>query len=91
LWLLKYGQKPVPANKVPDIVSSSLVSDVNQNPLSIYAMQHRSYLGSNLTIEQTLSPGSNYDQYIASYLSEGLRIYGLLTVPVVQNRRAVGR
>jgi len=32
-------------------------------------------------IEETLSPGSNYKKYIASYKSEGLKIYGLLTVP----------
>lgn len=32
-------------------------------------------------IEQTLSPGSNYQRYIASYNSEGNKIYGLLTVP----------
>ncbi len=32
-------------------------------------------------IEQTLAPGSNYDRYYASYYSEGLKQYGLLTVP----------
>src|SRR5690606_7742844 len=37
--------------------------------------------GSDLVIEQTLSPGSNYKRYIASYKSEGLKIYALLTVP----------
>lgn len=52
------------------------------NPLSITAMRARSYSGSNLTIEQTLSDGQNYHQYIASYISDGLIIYGLLTVPI---------
>lgn len=51
------------------------------NPLSITAMRKRSYPRSNLVIEQTLAPGSNYSQYIASYMSDGLKIYGLLTVP----------
>jgi dipeptidyl aminopeptidase/acylaminoacyl peptidase len=32
-------------------------------------------------IEQVLEPGSNYNQYITSYQSEGLKIYALLTVP----------
>ena len=54
---------------------------INENPLSIEVMRRRSYPGSDLTIEQTLSPGSNYNQYLASYLSDGLKIYGLLTVP----------
>jgi dipeptidyl aminopeptidase/acylaminoacyl peptidase len=52
-----------------------------QNPLSIGAMRKRNYPGSDLVIEETLAPGSNYNQYIASYMSDGLKIYGLLTVP----------
>ncbi len=51
------------------------------DPLSIEAMRLRSDPGSNITIEQTLSPGSNYNQYIASYRSDGLKIYALLTIP----------
>ena len=51
------------------------------NPLSIVAMRNKSYPGSNLKIEQTLSSGTNYNQYIASYKSDNLTIYGLLTVP----------
>jgi len=50
-------------------------------PLSIAAMRNKVYPGSALTIEQTLADGANYHQYIASYLSDGLKIYGLLTVP----------
>jgi uncharacterized protein len=50
-------------------------------PLAIAAMRQRSYPGSPVTIEQTLAPGVNYDRYIASYLSDGLKINGLLTVP----------
>jgi len=34
---------------------------------------------------QTLSPGANYDRYIASYQSQGLKIYALLTVPQGKN------
>jgi dipeptidyl aminopeptidase/acylaminoacyl peptidase len=50
-------------------------------PLSIDYMRGRDYPGSDLAIEQTLPPGSNYRRYIASYLSDGLKIFGLLTVP----------
>lgn len=52
-----------------------------KNPLAIETMRERSYPGSDLVIEETLSNGSNYRRYIASYLSDGLKIYGLLTVP----------
>jgi dipeptidyl aminopeptidase/acylaminoacyl peptidase len=34
-----------------------------------------------ITIEETLEPGANYSRYIAWYESEGLKIYGLLTIP----------
>lgn len=50
-------------------------------PLSIEYMRTQQYPGSEITIEETLVPGSNYRRYIASYKSEGLRIYSLLTVP----------
>lgn len=51
------------------------------NPYSIEYLRKQDYPGSNLVIEQTLTPKPNYNQYIASYRSEGLKIYGLLTVP----------
>lgn len=49
--------------------------------LSIESLRKGEYPGSEITIEQTLSPGSNYQRYIASYKSEGLKIYALLTIP----------
>jgi fermentation-respiration switch protein FrsA (DUF1100 family) len=49
--------------------------------MSIAAMREGSYPGSDITIEQELTAGSNYHRYYASYLSDGLKIYGLLTVP----------
>ena len=51
------------------------------HPLQILEMRKQEYPGSDLTIEQTLSPGSNYTRSIASYKSEGLKMFGLLTVP----------
>lgn len=51
------------------------------NPLSISAMRERSYPGSDITIEQTLSFTNLYYRYIASYKSDGLKIFGLLLVP----------
>ncbi len=47
----------------------------------VEVMRADAYPGSELVIEETLSPGSNYDRTIVSYLSEGLKIYALLTVP----------
>lgn len=71
-----------PNQTLPEFLPNpSTSSQVNKEPLSIDAMRQKEYPGSDLTIEQTLSPGSNYQQYIASYKSDGLKIYGLLTVP----------
>ncbi len=51
------------------------------NELTIAALLERSIEGSPITIEQQLENGANYARYIASYISEGNKIYGLLTVP----------
>ena len=45
-------------------------------------MRERDYPGSDLHVEQTLAAGSSYRRYIASYRSDGLKIFGLLTVPM---------
>ena len=49
--------------------------------LSIDYLRSLDFPGSDLVVEQTLTPGSNYQRYIVSYQSEGLKIYALLTVP----------
>jgi len=54
------------------------------NPLSIEAMRKREYPGSDIVLEQTLAPGASYNRYVASYQSDGLKIYALMTVPTGQ-------
>jgi dipeptidyl aminopeptidase/acylaminoacyl peptidase len=44
-------------------------------------MRAREYPGSDIVIEAVLDPGENYSRYYVSYLSEGLKIYALMTVP----------
>ena len=51
------------------------------HPMDIRAMQAVSYPGSDIIIEDELPPGGNYRRFYASYLSEGLKIYALLTIP----------
>ena len=51
------------------------------HPMAIEALRGREYPGSNIVIEQELDKTNAYRQYIASYSSDGLKIYGLLTVP----------
>lgn len=73
---------------IPEIANKQLSQQDNygglktsDNPLSIEYLRKQDYPGSDIVIEQTLTPKSNYNQYIASYRSEGLKIYALLTVP----------
>ena len=54
---------------------------VPPNPMSIEALRKGNYPGSDIVIEKELARGANYRQYYAYYLSEGLKIYALLTVP----------
>lgn len=51
------------------------------HPLEIAAMRARDYAGSDIVIEDVLDPGVGYSRYYVSYLSEGLKIYALMTVP----------
>lgn len=49
--------------------------------LTIAYLREMQITGSEITIEEKLSPGSNYQRYLASYISQGNKIYGLLTMP----------
>lgn len=52
------------------------------HPMSISLLRNRDYLGGDFVIEETLANGANYRQLVVSYRSDGLKIYGLLTVPL---------
>jgi uncharacterized protein len=51
------------------------------HPMSIIALRNGEYPGSEVTIVRELERGVNYRRYYAYYLSEGLKIYALLTIP----------
>jgi dipeptidyl aminopeptidase/acylaminoacyl peptidase len=67
-----------PPSPTPTI---TLTPTPTPHPMSIQALRDMEFPGSEITIEETLEPGVNYSRYYASYLSEGLKIYALLTVP----------
>lgn len=52
------------------------------HPMAITSLRAREYLGGDFIIEEQLANGTNYQQYIVSYKSEDLKIYGLLTIPL---------
>jgi dipeptidyl aminopeptidase/acylaminoacyl peptidase len=63
------------------IPTATATATPTPHPMSISLMRQRAYPGSEITLEQELDPGANYRRYYASYLSDGLRIYALLTIP----------
>jgi dipeptidyl aminopeptidase/acylaminoacyl peptidase len=72
---------PFPTPSATSTASPTATATPIPHPMEIQAMRQRSYPGSEIIIEETLEPGSNYSRYYAYYLSEGLKIYALLTVP----------
>lgn len=70
-----------PTATAPPTATTTPTPTPTPHPLTIQAMRDRAYPGSAVTIEETLSPGSNYSRYRASYQSDGLKIYALLTIP----------
>ncbi len=66
---------------IKELIKKADESSKTLNPLAISEMRRKKYDGSNIKIEEELTPGLNYKTYIASYKSDGLKIYGLLTIP----------
>ena len=74
-------------NSKTNSISQTIKSEIdasNVHPLAITKMRQNSYPGSEIKIEEELAQGVNYRQYIASYTSDSLKIYALLTVPTGQ-------
>lgn len=71
-------------NQAASDLRGKLLNNTVNHPLSINEMRKQKYPGSEIKIEETLAPGENYNRYIASYTSEGLKIFGLLSIPTVE-------
>ncbi len=78
---------PLPATTTPVPVTETALPTPTftatpvPHPMSIEALRAGSYPGSDIVIVEELERGANYRRYYAYYLSEGLKIYALLTVP----------
>lgn len=76
------SQMPLQAPSTPEpleIVETKVLPD-----MAIEKLKQRTYESGDFVIEEKLANGSNYSQSIVSYKSEGLKIYGLLTVPLAE-------
>ncbi len=79
---LPTAQEGAPATAAADPVPTPVQTFEVGNDLTIAALRAKEIAGSDIVIEETLVNGANYAQYLASYRSEGYKIYGLLTVPL---------
>jgi uncharacterized protein len=71
----------VTTSRTPTASPTATAPATPPNPLSVAYMREQEYPGSEIVIEKKLEAGSNYQRYLASYLSEGHKIYALFTVP----------
>lgn len=72
--------KPEPTKNTPSEIVEPEAQNINL-PIFVESLRTRNYPGSEIKIEETLTSGTNYHRYIASYTSDGLKIFGLYTVP----------
>jgi len=79
----KYNENPTSNVSSQTDFTDNMGGEAETEPfsLSIEALRAGNYSGSDLVIEEILASGSNYQRYIVSYFSEGLKIFALLTVP----------
>lgn len=75
---------PTQAPATATIAATDVITpgeDVIPEQLTIEWLRDQETPGSDIVIEEVLAPASNYTRYVASYLSEGLKINAYLTVP----------
>jgi fermentation-respiration switch protein FrsA (DUF1100 family) len=65
----------------PQYSQAETSDEISSSAMYIESLRSRDYPASEIIIEETLESGSNYQRFIASYMSDGYKIYGLLTVP----------
>ncbi len=64
------------------ITADSSKKNKENNSSFIEELRQRKYEGTEIIIEETLSQNGSYTGYIFSYKSDGLKIYGMMNVPV---------
>ena len=71
----------VAASSAVTPTTPKLPTTPDSSPLAITAMRTKTYPGSDIVMERTLSAGPGYNRYVVSYQSDGLKLFGLLTIP----------
>lgn len=72
----------IPSISQPTIVNQETKIKEIDSPISILKLRNKEIESPKYVVEQKLPNGSNYEKYIVSYLSEGEKIFALLTIPL---------
>jgi len=67
----------------PTPTATEIVFEVGKE-ITIQYLRNLKITGSQITFEEELAPASNYHRHLVSYISEGNKIYGLLTIPFTE-------
>jgi dipeptidyl aminopeptidase/acylaminoacyl peptidase len=67
----------------PTPTETEVVFDIGKE-ITIQYLRDLQITGSEITFEQELDRRSGYRQHLVSYISEGNKIYGLLTIPTIE-------
>ncbi len=76
------AQTPSPTSTLTPTPTETEVAFEVGEELTIEYLRGLNITGSEITFEQELQQTFYYHQHLVSYLSEGYKIYGLLTIPV---------
>jgi dipeptidyl aminopeptidase/acylaminoacyl peptidase len=72
---------PLPTSTItPTPVATEVIFEIGRE-ITIDYLRGLEITGSEITFEESLPNGSNYYQHLVSYISEGNKIFGLLTIP----------
>jgi dipeptidyl aminopeptidase/acylaminoacyl peptidase len=76
------NQQPPPQtpSSLPTPVQTESDFEIGEE-ITIDYLRNLEISGSEINFEQELTPTAGYEQHIVSYISEGNKIYGLLTIP----------
>jgi dipeptidyl aminopeptidase/acylaminoacyl peptidase len=74
-------QLPLPTSTItPTPTGTEVIFEVGEE-ITIDYLRDLEITGSEITFEEQLPNGANYYQHLVSYISEGNKIFGLLTIP----------
>jgi dipeptidyl aminopeptidase/acylaminoacyl peptidase len=70
------------STQIQNTTTQEIKNDEIDSPISILKLRKKKIESPPYKIEKRLENGTNYEKYVVSYLSEGEKVYALLTVPM---------